>query len=77
MKKKFSTIDYNRLEELERWRAIEYPRRLRTINQYKFWGFKPPETRYDLEKEAYEKEQELRKLKGLEPLPELKMTKIL
>ena len=77
MKKQFSTVDYNRIQELENWRACEYPRRLNTINQYKYWGFAPPETRYELEKEAYEKEQELRKLKGLKPLPELKISKIL
>jgi hypothetical protein len=66
-----------KIDELEKWFRFEYPSRLNTINRYTYLGLKPSETRYALELEAFNKENELRKLKGLEPLPELKLKKIL
>lgn len=66
------TKDVERINELNKWFRFEYPSRLNTINRYVYLGLKPQETRYALELEAYEKENELRKLRGEEPLPELK-----
>lgn len=67
-----TSIDVERIDELTKWFRFEYPSRLNTINRYLYLGLKAPETRYSLELEAYEKENELRILKGQEPLPEIK-----
>lgn len=64
-------IDVTRINELELWFRHEYPARLQTINRYAYLGLPLKETRYSLELEAYNKENELRELKGLERLPEL------
>jgi len=71
-----STVDVKRIDELEKWFAREYVSRLNTINRYTYLGLPLPETRYALEMEAYHKENELRALKGQEPLPESKLKKI-
>ena len=70
-------INYNRIRELENWFRYEYVVRRLAIDRYNYLNLKPQETRYALELEAYNKENELRKLKGLEPLPELKFRDLL
>lgn len=65
--------DIRRIDELEKWFTFEYPKRLQTIARYTYLGLKHNETRYALEIEAYDKENELRLLKGDEPLPPLKI----
>lgn len=66
-----------KIEELEKFLYVEYPRRLSHIQRCVYLGITPDETRYSLELEAYEKEQELRSLIGLEPLEEIKTTTLL
>ena len=73
-KKRFIVKEPTRIKELQHWFDFEYPRRLNTIERYRYLGLTGTETRYDLEMEAYAKENELRKLKGLQPLPEVKIT---
>jgi len=70
------SVNMKRINELEKWFAHEYVSRLNTINRYTYLGLPLPETRYALEMEAYKKENELRALKGQEPLPESKLKKI-
>lgn len=65
-------IRLKRLKELEEWFEKEYILRLETIRRHKYLGLRPKENEYDLQVEAYEKEQEIRQLKGLKPLPEIK-----
>lgn len=67
-----SSVDPKKIEKLEQWFRYEYVERLNKINRYVYLGLQPPETRYALELEAYEKENELRELRGLEKLPPLK-----
>lgn len=69
------TID--KIAKIERWFNVDYLVRLAKISRYKYLGLKCDETRYALEMEAYKKENELRVLKGLEPLPETKYKKLL
>jgi hypothetical protein len=71
------TTDYKRIEELEKWFRYEYRSRLDAVNRYNYLGIPCVESRYTIEIEAYEKEQELRQLKGLAPLPEIKYTKLI
>lgn len=66
-----------RIKQLENWFRFEYVARLNKINRYSYWNIKCDDSRYALEKEAFEKENELRKLKGLELLPEPKLNKLL
>lgn len=70
-------VDYKRIEELEKWFRYEYRNRLDAVNRYNYLGIPCVESRYTIEIEAYEKEQELRRLKGLAPLPEIKYTKLI
>ena len=69
--------NYKRIEELEKWFRYEYRNRLDAVNRYNYLGIPCVESRYTIEIEAYEKEQELRQLKGLAPLPEIKYTKLI
>lgn len=69
--------DNARIREIESWFRYEYVDRLNRIERFRYLGLPTKETRWDLENEAYEKENELRKLKGLEPLPELKFRELL
>jgi hypothetical protein len=69
--------DYARISELTNWFRFDYPMRLNAINRHKYLNLPLPESRYSLELEAYNKENELRSLKGLDPLPELKIKEIL
>lgn len=69
--------DNARIREIESWFRYEYVDRLNRIERFRYLGLPTEETRWDLENEAYEKENELRKLKGLEPLPELKFRELL
>lgn len=63
------TQDVQRIATLEKWFRFEYPARLLTIQRYSYLGLKLPESRYALEMEAYDKENELRRLRGQEELP--------
>lgn len=76
-RKTVDTRDIKKMEELEKWFRYEYPSRLLKIERYRYLGLKLPETRYALEMEAYDKENELRLLKGEEPLPALKLNNLL
>lgn len=76
-KKIVCKVDNSKKIELERWFKLEYPRRLNTISRYVYLGLTPPETRYALEMEAYKKENELRKMDGLEPLPPVKFRNLI
>ena len=71
------TPDYARIAELNNWFRFDYPMRLNAINRHKYLNLPLPESRYNLELEAYNKEKELRDLKGLSPLPELTIKEIL
>lgn len=64
--------DVSKIREIEMWFRYEYIERLTRIERYRYLGLPVVESRWDLEVEAYHKENELRKLKGLSPLPELK-----
>lgn len=67
------TQDVKRIAVLEKWFRFEYPARLNKIQRYSYLGLKLPESRYALEMEAYDKENELRRLRGLEELPSPKL----
>lgn len=69
--------DHTRIREIESWFRYEYVDRLNRIERFRYLGLPLPETRWDLEHEAYAKENELRILKGLSPLPELKFRDLL
>lgn len=71
------TTDHTRIREIESWFRYEYVDRLNRIERFRYLGLPLPETRWDLENEAYVKENELRALKGLAPLPELKFKDLL
>lgn len=66
-----------RIEEIEKWFRIEYPARLLKAERYAYLGLPTTESRWDVEIEAYEKENELKILRGEEPLPVLKYTNLL
>lgn len=70
-------LDLKRVEELEAWFKDVYVKELLRISRYKYLGLPCDRTKYDLEKEAYQKENELRKLLGQEELPAIKYKKIL
>jgi len=70
-------VDVKRIQELEHWFRTEYRNELDAINRYNYLGIAHEKSRYSLELEAYEKEQELRRLTGKEPLPEIKFKKII
>lgn len=69
--------DHTRIREIESWFRYEYVDRLNRIERFRYLGLPLQETRWELEHEAYEKENELRILKGLSPLPELKFRDLL
>lgn len=69
--------DNTRIRELETWFRYEYVDRLLRIDRCKYLGLPLPETRWELELEAYEKENEIRRLRGLSPLPEVKFRDLL
>lgn len=71
------TKNTKRINELVSWFRFEYPERLMKINRYAYLGLNLPETRYALEVEAYDKENELRELRGEAKLPPMKITNIL
>jgi hypothetical protein len=72
-----TSLNVRRIEEIEKWFRIEYPARLLKAERYYYLGIPAEETRWDVEKEAYDKENELRILRGEEPLPALKYTDLL
>jgi hypothetical protein len=63
--------DNTRIRELESWFRYDYIDRLNRVARFQYLGLPLPETRWELEIEAYDKENELRQLKGLSPLPEI------
>lgn len=73
------TVENNnaRIRELETWFRFEYVDRLNRIARHQYLGLPLPESRWDLEIEAYEKENEIRQLKGLSKLPEIKFRDLL
>lgn len=66
-----------KLAELEKWLYVEYPKRLQHILRCNYLGITPDESRYELELEAYHKEQEIRKILGKKPLDEIKNINII
>ena len=66
-----------RIEELRNWFAYEYINRLHHIQRCNFLGIKPDESEFALQKEAYDREQELRLLLSIEPLDEIKYKDII
>lgn len=73
----FEKIDYKRISELEHFLYTQYPIRLRAIERAMYLGYEPEERKYDLELLAYAAEQELRELKGIKKLPEIKNKKLI
>ena len=71
------TRDNTKIREIEMWFRYEYVDRLTRIARHQYLGLPLPESRWNLELEAYEKEQKLRELKGVSPLPELKFRDLL
>ena len=71
------TRDNKKIRELEMWFRYEYIDRLNRIARHSYLGLPAPESRWDLEIEAYNKDNELRQLKGLSPLPELTFSDLL
>lgn len=72
-----SKDNIKRINELKAWFRFDYPNRLNKINRYAYLGLPMIESRYSLEIEAYNKENELRILNGETPLPPLKYTNLL
>lgn len=72
-----STYNIKKIIRLENWFKNEYPERLLRIMRYDYLKIPKKETRYALEMEAYEKEQELLALKGKELLPKIKITDLI
>ena len=77
MTRKTVTQDNTRIREIETWFRYEYLDRLNRIERYKYLGLPLVETRWELEIEAYDKENELRQLKGMPQLPEIKFRDLL
>lgn len=69
--------DNARIRELETWFRFEYVDRLNRIARFQYLGLPIPESRWDLEMEAYDKENEMRLLKGLPKLPDIKFRDLL
>lgn len=62
---------------LKKWFKTEYVERLNRLNNRLFLKLPQEETRYDIEIDAYKKEQELRKLEGKSPLPPVKLNSVI
>lgn len=75
--RKTITKNIREIDRLEKWFRFDYPAELNKINRYVYLGLPLNKTRYQLEHEAYEKENTLRELKGLEPLPPIKIIDLL
>lgn len=71
------TPDTSKIREIESWFRYEYIDRLNRIMRHQYLGLPLPESRWSLELEAYEKENELRQLKGMPELPEIKFRDLL
>jgi hypothetical protein len=71
------TRDNTKIREIEMWFRYEYIDRLNRIARHQYLGLPLPESRWDLEVEAYNKDNELRQLKGLPELPELKFRELI
>lgn len=65
--------DNSEMLELEKWFRTEYVERKLKITRYDYLQLPCKDTLYALENEAYEKENRLRILKGLPPLPDIKI----
>ena len=76
-KRRTITHNIDEIDKLEKWFRFEYPAELNKINRYVYLGLPVHKTRYQLETEAYKKENRLRELKGLEPLPEIHIIDLL
>ena len=75
--RKTITKNIKQIDKLEKWFRFDYPEQLNRIHRYAYLGLPQEKTRYQLELEAYKKENELRELKGLEPLPQIKIVDLL
>ena len=75
--RKIVRVDRSKELELEKWFKEVYPYWRNRIEMYAYWGLKAEKTRYELEMEAYQKENELRQLRGLDKLPPLKIVDLL
>lgn len=64
------------IADINRWFSTEYVRRKALIEIAKFYNYTPVDTLADLYNEAYDKENQLRKLLNLEALPEKKLKDI-
>lgn len=71
-------IKLKKISELERWFKTEYIYQNLELRRKLYLGVSQVDkTLYALEVEAHNKEQELRRLKGIKPLPEIKVNKII
>lgn len=62
---------------IREWFKNDYLIRLTQIERYRYLGLETEDTRYALELEAYQKEQDLRALLGEPLLPDHKLIKII
>ena len=74
---KYEQDKEKRILELKKWFKTEYVERLNRLNNRIFLRLPQEETRYDIEIDAYNKEQKLRTLEGLSPLPPVKLNKVI
>lgn len=77
-KRKLSPSKVNaEVDKIRTWFRTEYADKLATLNRDKYLGLPMRYSRYALEMEAYEKENQLRELLGQEKLPEPKFQNII
>lgn len=65
------------MDQITHWFRTEYLVRHAALERYKYLGLPMLDSRYALELEAYDKENRLRELQGLEPLPAPKHKQII
>ena len=62
------------IKELTKWLTEDYRREMDAIERAHYLGYPYPITKRDLMVNAYDVEQKLRRLKGMEPLQEIRFT---
>jgi len=65
-------LNYNKIMSLQKWLDEDYRRELDIIEMSEYLGFEYPVSKRELMKQAYKKIQEIKTLKGEEPLKEYK-----
>ena len=60
-----------RINELEKWLSVDFVIRMETIRRCRYFGITPPESELALQKEAYAKDREYRRLKNMPNVPEM------